>query len=92
MHFFQESSGKPVRVIVKGEPASGKTTFMKKICQEWSMLHTRNEDPVSSEIRDTLGQYDLLIPIILRLIKHGASLENTIEDQIDLNDKQLLTL
>ena len=65
---------------------------MKKICQEWSMLHTRNEEPVSSEIRDTLGQYDLLIPIILRLVKRGASLGKTIEDQIDLNDKQMLTL
>ena len=92
MQLFQESSGKPVRVIVKGEPASGKTTFMKKICQEWSMLHTRSEEPVSSEIRDTLGQYDLLIPIILRLVKHGASLENTIEDQIFLNKKQMFTL
>ena len=92
MQLFQESSGKPVRVIVKGEPASGKTTFMKKICQEWSMLHTRNEEPVSSEIKDTLGQYDLLIPIILRLVKHGASLENTIEDQIFLNKKQMFTL
>ena len=65
---------------------------MKKICQEWSLLHTRNEEPVSSEIRDTLGQFDLLIPIILRLVKHGASLEKTIEEQIDLNDKQMLTL
>ena len=56
------------------------------------MLHQRNEEPVSSEIRDTLGQYDLLIPIILRLVKHGASLEKTIEEQIDLNDKQMLTV
>ena len=92
MQLFQESSGKPVRVIVKGEPASGKTTFMKKICQEWSMLHTRNEEPASSEIKDTLGPYDLLIPIILRLVKHGATLENTIEDQIFLNKKQMFTL
>ena len=81
-----------MRVIVKGEPASGKTTFMKKICQEWSMLHTRNEEPVSLEIGDTLGQYDLLIPIILRLVKNGASLEKTIEEQIDLNGKQMFTL
>ena len=56
------------------------------------MLHTRNEEPVSSEIRDTLGQYDLLIPVILRLVKRGASLKKTIEEQIDLNDKQMLTL
>ena len=56
------------------------------------MLQTKNEEPVSSEIRDTLGQYDLLIPIILRLVKRGATLEKTIEEQIDLNDKQMLTL
>ena len=56
------------------------------------MLHTRNEEPVSSEIRDTLGQYELLIPIILRLVKNGASLEQTIKEQIDLNDKQMFTL
>ena len=89
---FQEESGKPVRVFVKGEPASGKTTFMKKICQEWSMLHTRNEEPVSSEIRETLGQYDLLIPVILCLIKRGASLEKTIKEQINLNEMQTVTL
>ena len=56
------------------------------------MLHTRNEEPVSSEIRDTLGQYDLLIPIILRLVKHGASHEKTIEEQIDLDHRQMFTL
>ena len=81
-----------MRVIVKGEPASGKTMFLKKICKEWSILHTKQKEPVSSDIRDTLGQYDLLIPIILRMVKRGASLEQTIEEQIDLNDKQLLTL
>ena len=56
------------------------------------MLYTRNEGPVSSEIRDTLGQYDLLIPIILRLVKRGASLKQTIEEQIDLDHKQMFTL
>ena len=90
--FFKVSSEHPIRVIVKGEPASGKTTFVKKISQEWSMLHQRNEEPASSEIRDTLGQYDLLIPIILRLVKRGASIEQTIEEQIDLDHKQMFTL
>ena len=62
------------------------------MCSEWSKLHKENEEPVSSEIRDTLGQYDLLIPIILRMVKHGASLEQTIQEQIDLDHKQMLTL
>ena len=79
-------------MIVKGEPASGKTTFVKKVCSEWSKLHQENEEPVSSEIRDTLGQYNLLIPIILRMVKHGASVEQTVQEQIDLNNKQMLTL
>ena len=79
-------------MTVKGEPASGKTTFVKKVCSEWSKLHKQNEETVSSEIRDTLGQYDLLIPIILRMVKHGASIEQTIQEQIDLDHKQMLTL
>ena len=79
-------------MIVKGEPASGKTTFMRKICKEWSTLHKRDEEPVSSEVRDALGPYDLLIPVILRLVKHGATLEDTIKDQIDLDEKKMLTL
>ena len=89
---FQESNGKPVRVIVKGKPASWNTTFVEKICQEWAMLHARSEEPVSSEIRETLGQYDLLIPIILHLVKKGATLEQTIQDQIELNEKKMYTL
>ena len=78
-------------MIVKGEPASGKTTFVRKVCKDWSELHL-NEDPVGSEVRDALGPYDLLIPLILRLVKHGATLEDTIKDQIDMDDKQMLTL
>ena len=78
-------------MIVKGEPASGKTTFVKKVCSEWSTLHNSAE-PVCSEIKDVLGQYDLLIPVILRLVKHGASLEDTIRDQIELDEKKMLIL
>ena len=79
-------------MIVKGEPASGKTTFVKKVCSEWSTLHKCCEEPVCSEIKDVLGEYDLLIPIILRLVKHRASLEDTIRDQIELDEKKMLIL
>ena len=92
LFFFQDETGKPVRVVVKGEPASGKTTFVKKVCSEWSTLHKNSEEPVCSEIKDVLGQYDLLIPVILRLVKHGASLEDTIKDQIELDEKKMLIL
>ena len=71
----------PVKVIVHGEPASGKTTFVRKVCKDWSELHL-NEAPVRSKVRDALGSYDLLIPVILRQVEHEASLEDTVRDQI----------
>ena len=83
----------PVKVIVHGEPASGKTTFVRKVCKDWSELHL-NEEPVRSEVRDALGSYDLLIPIILRQVEHEASLEDTVRDQIliDPSEQQMKTL
>ena len=78
-------------MIVKGEPSSGKTTFVRKVCKDWSELHL-NEQPVRSEVQDALGSYDLLIPVILRLVKHGASLKDTIQDQLALDDEQMLRL
>ena len=78
-------------MIVKGEPASGKTTFVRKVCKDWSELHL-NEDPVRSEVQDVLGSYELLIPVILRLVEHGASLEDTIQEQLALDDGQMLTI
>ena len=83
----------PVKVIVHGEPASGKTTFVRKVCKDWSELHL-NEEPVRSEVRDALGSYDLLIPVILRQVEHEASLEDTVRDQIliDPSEQQMKTL
>ena len=83
----------PVKVIVHGEPASGKTTFVRKVCKDWSELHL-NEEPVRSKVRDALGSYDLLIPVILRQVEHEASLEDTVRDQIliDPSGEQMKTL
>ena len=78
-------------MIVRGEPASGKTTFVRKVCKDWSELHL-NEEPVRSQVRDVLGSYDLVIPVILRLVEHGASMEDTIRDQLLLDDEQMFTL
>ena len=62
------------------------------MCSDWSTLHKNSEEPECSEIKDVLGQYDLLIPVILRLVKHGASLEKTIRDQMELDKKKMLTV
>ena len=79
--------------MVRGEPASGKTTFLRKICFDWASLHGTNQDTQSTEGLDSLKPYTLLIPVILRLVKQGASWEDTVKDQMDfLSDKHILTL
>ena len=62
------------------------------MCSDWSTLHKNSEEPECSEIKDVLGQYDLLIPVILRLVKRGASLEETIRHQMELDEKKMLTV
>ena len=79
--------------MVRGEPASGKTTFLRKISFDWASLHGTNKDTQSTEGLDSLKPYTLLIPVILRLVKQGASWEDTVQDQMDfLSDKHMLTL
>ena len=79
--------------MVRGEPASGKTTFLRKISFDWASLHGTNQDTQSTEGLDSLKPYILLIPVILRLVKQGASWEDTVQDQMDfLSDKHILTL
>ena len=79
--------------MVRGEPASGKTTFLRKISFDWASLHSTNQDTQSTEGLDSLKPYTLLIPVILRLVKQGASWEETVQDQMDfLSDKHILTL
>ena len=79
--------------MVRGEPASGKTTFLRKISFDWASLHGTNQDTQSTEGLDSLKPYTLLIPVILRLVKQEASWEDTVQDQMDfLSDKHILTL
>ena len=79
--------------MVRGEPASGKTTFLRKISFDWASLHGTNQDIECTEGLDSLKPYTLLVPVILRLVKQGASWEDTVQDQMDfLSDKHILTL
>ena len=79
--------------MVRGEPASGKTTFLRKISFDWASLHGTKQDTQSTEGLDSLKPYTLLIPVILRLVKQGASWEDTFQEQMDfLSDKHILTL
>ena len=69
------------RFAVSGQPGSGKTTFVKRLCQIWS----------KHKIKDTLvnlyslSQYVLVIPIILRLIRTKSTLSEILFSQLGLN-------
>ena len=92
---FQNLDGDPVKVLVHGEQGSGKTTFLRKICYDWASLHgtKTNQDAESTEGLNSLKPYTLLIPVILRLVKQGASWEDTVQDQMDFqSDKHILTI
>ena len=81
-----------MKIIVRGAPSAGKTTILRKICFDWAslLLHPGQS---SDGISETLGQFKLVVPIILRLVEENASLNDTLFYQMDfLTEKQLLTL
>ena len=90
---LQNPDGGPVKVLVRGKQGSGKTTFLRKICSEWASIQGTGQDTQSTEGLDSLKPYTLLIPVILRLVRQGASWDDTVQDQMDfLSDKHILTL
>ena len=88
--------------MVRGEPNSGKTTFLRKICYDWAQVHHasnntnhsgRPKELLCSDLKVSLEPYDLMLPVILRLVRHGASFEDVVQDQMDfLSPKQMLAL
>ena len=93
LSLFKIPGGGPVKALVYGEQGSGKTTFLRKISFDWASLHGTKQDTQSTEGLDSLKPYTLLIPVILRLVKHGASWEKTLRDQMKfLSDKHILTI
>ena len=81
-----------MKIIVRGAPSAGKTTILRKICFDWASLHL-HPGQSSDGISETLGQFKLVVPIILRLVEENVSLNDTLLYQMDfLTEKQFQTL
>ena len=65
------------RLVVIGQPGAGKTTFVKHIVYKWAA--ERNEK------NKMLHKFLFVIPIILRLVKHGSELPDILSEQLPLN-------
>ena len=81
-----------MKIMVRGAPSAGKTTILRKICFDWASLQL-HPGQSSDGISETLGQFKLVLPIILRLVEENVSLNDTLLYQMDfLTEKHFQTL
>ena len=74
------------RIVVRGEPFGGKTTFLRKVAHDWSNLINK-----STEINDTnqnLAAFKCVLPLLLRLTEAGDTLKSVILNQLDFLSEQ----
>ena len=70
---------------------SGKTTFLRKVAFDWALFLQHGRDCAKES--NILKQFTLVLPVILRLVKDGHSLIETLASQLDcLLDKDKRTL
>ena len=89
---FQTDIKSITRVVIEGEPGSGKTTFMKAVCKAW-MSQIRQDDKKdvqheeakvdqnSKPETDYIGKYLVLLAFLLRHISTDDTLYNLISKQ-----------
>ena len=65
--------------MIDGLPGSGKTTFVKRICYLWA--HKFNQK-AGEEAFEMLEDYKLVVPILLKLIKHENTLTEILTSQL----------
>ena len=66
--------------MIDGLPGSGKTTFVKRICFLWAQKLTKRAGEETSEI---LENYSLVVPIILKFVKHENTLTEILTSQLE---------
>ena len=73
------------RLLVAGEPGSGKTTFLKKLANDWGISKQerghKDENKISTS--SVLDDFKLLLLCVLRFIKTGSSLFDILRYQFD---------
>ena len=68
------------RIVIDGVPGAGKTTFVKRLCYIWAQATGKG---IIEDIPETFTVEDpLIIPIVLRLIKHENSLLDILLSQL----------
>ena len=68
------------RIVIDGVPGAGQTTFVKRLCYIWAQATGKG---IIEDIPETFTVEDpLIIPIVLRLIKHENSLLDILLSQL----------
>ena len=65
--------------MIDGLPGSGKTTFVKRICYLWA--HKFNQK-AGEEAFEMLEDYKLVVPIVLKFVKHENTLTEILTSQL----------
>ena len=85
MNHFQMKQNKKFRLLVAGEPGSGKTTFLKKLANEWgtSKLEEAQEEANQTRKLSVFADFELLLLCVLRFISPGSSMFEILRHQFD---------
>ena len=79
------------RFLLRGEPSTGKTMFLRKLCRDWASLHIAGED-TEEDVKEKLSQFTLVLPVILRAVQFGFDLPETLQRQTGMSDTDMFTM
>ena len=73
---MHEEYSKTTRCFLDGEPGSGKSTFVKHLCNLWAQSVTQRTDPWPDKHDDSLiARYTIFIVFLLRNVQQGDSVQ-----------------
>ena len=83
INHFQMNQDEKFRLVVAGEPGSGKTTFLKKLANEWgiSKLEGSQNDGNQTRKLSVFADFELLLLCVLRFISPGSSMFEILRHQ-----------
>ena len=81
------------RVVLQGNPMSGKTTFLRKVAYDWAQTVTTLDENANSRT-SILSKYKAVIPLLLRLVDNDTEeLLKVVQSQMDfLENEDMATL